>query len=156
MYLVKKVQKCLKNQSLQSTCSPTRISDLPWTANSAIENNITVEQLTLEFLVQFLRYFCDYKLKVHEVNFRIISIKKISVLFGIFIKNNPNSRLEGVMLASQKISVSASEASSTRESKINITVCSFLSGFFSVLCPFAVSLQTVTIQQFKEQFLIVP
>ena len=60
------------------------------------------------------------------------------------------------MLASQKISVSASEASSTRESKINITVCSFLSGFFSVLCPFAVSLQTVTIQQFKEQFLIVP
>ena len=53
--LVKKVQKCLENQSLQSTCSPNRIFDLPWTANSAIENNLTVEQLPLKFLVQFLR-----------------------------------------------------------------------------------------------------
>ena len=92
LHLVKKVQKRLKNQSLQSTCSPNRIFDLPWTANSAIENNLTVEQLPLKFLVQFLRQFCDYKppfkLKVHEVNFRIISIKKTSVLFGIFIKNN--------------------------------------------------------------------
>ena len=113
LYLVKKVQKCLKNQSLQSTCSRTRILDLPWTANSAIENNITVEQLPMEFLVQFLRYFCDYKLKVHEVNFRIISIKKTSVLFGIFIKNKPNGRLEDVKVVSQKISVSTSVAAST-------------------------------------------
>ena len=47
LYLVKKVQKCLINKSLQSTCSPTRFLDLPWTANSAIENIITVEQLAM-------------------------------------------------------------------------------------------------------------
>ena len=112
LYLVKKVQKCLKNQSSQSTCNPTRILDFPWTANSAIKSNITFEQLTFEFLVQFLRYFCDYKLKVHEVNFRIISIKKTAVLFGIFIKNKTNGCLEDVMVVSQKKSVSTSEASS--------------------------------------------
>ena len=130
LYLVKKFQKYLKNQSLQSTCSPNRILDLPWTASYAIENNLTVEQLPLKFLVQFLKIFCDSKLKVHEVNFRIISVKKTSVLFGIIIRNKPNGRVEDIMVVSQKISVSTSEASSTRESAINVTVCSFLSGFF--------------------------
>ena len=130
----KNFQKDLKNQSLQSTCSPNRILDLPWTASYAIENNLTVEQLPLKFLVQFLKIFCDSKLKVHEVIFRSISVKKTSVLFGIFIRNKPNGRVEDVMVVSQKISVSSSEASSTRESAINVTVCSFLSGFFFPSC----------------------
>ena len=51
------------------------------------------------------------------------------------------------MVVSQKISVSTSEASSTRESAINVTVCSFLSGFFFRPVSLAVSLQTATIQQ---------
>ena len=125
--LVKKTQKCLKNQSLPPIC-PTGNLGLPWTA---IEKNVTIEQLPLPFLVQFLRYFSNYKLKVYEVNFRIISIKKTSVLFGIFMKNKQKGCQEDVIVVSRKISGDTSEASNTLESKINITVCKFLSGFLS-------------------------
>ena len=105
LHLVKKTQKCLNNQSLPLIC-PTRNLGLP----------ITIEQLPLPFLVQFLRYFSDYKLKVYEVNFRIISIKKTSVLFGIFMKNKQKGLQEDVMVVSRKISGDTSEASNTLES----------------------------------------
>ena len=137
LYLVKKVQKCLKNQSSQSTCNPTRILDFPWTANSAIKSNITFEQLTFEFLVQFLRYFCDYKLKVHEVNFRIISIKKTAVLFGIFIKNKTNGCLEDVMVVSQKKKCQYFRGLKYLLDNLKLTLLfvHFFLDFFSVLCP---------------------
>ena len=136
--LVKKTQKCLKNQSLPPIC-PTGNLGHPlgqamgplWDPWTAIEKNVTIEQLPLPFLVQFLRYFSNYKLKVYEVNFRIISIKKTSVIFGIFMKNKQKGCQEDVIVVSRKISGDTSEASNTLESKINITVCKFLSGFLS-------------------------
>ena len=51
---------------------------------------MTIEHLPLPFLVQFLRYFCDHRIKDCEVNFRINSIDRRSVLLGVFVKSESN------------------------------------------------------------------
>ena len=112
IYLVKKVQKRLKNQNIvygsvtdydkeEDQNSPEvqfgTSSISKWTTRimlnptfSRTERNITVEQLTLPFLVKLLKYFCDFKLKDSEVIFTIIFHKKRSILEGMFVKNYTN------------------------------------------------------------------
>ena len=94
IHLVKNIQKLLKNPGVAygnvekspiAMC-PTRTLGLPTTH----EMKITVEQLPLPLLIQFLRYFCERELKDYEVYFRIVCIKKTSVFLGIFIKNEEN------------------------------------------------------------------
>ena len=51
---------------------------------------MTIEHLPLPFLAQFQRYFCDYRIKDCEVNFRIMSITQTSVDLGVFVKSESN------------------------------------------------------------------
>ena len=112
LHLIKKIQKCLKNQNV--IYRPVEDSDKGEDQNSneitfntssnfsgfarimedpmTVKWNITVEQLPLAFLVSLLKYFCDDKPKDREVNLGIISMKNTSGLFGIFIKNEPNEK----------------------------------------------------------------
>ena len=53
---------------------------------------MTIEHLPLPFLVQFLRYFCDHRIKDCEINFRINSIDRRSVLLGVFVKSESNGK----------------------------------------------------------------
>ena len=46
--------------------------------------------LPLPFLVHFLRYFCDHRLKDCEVNFRIGDITRTSVVLGVYVKFESN------------------------------------------------------------------
>ena len=83
IHLVKKIQRHIKNPSVvydhveksPIAMCPTRTLGLPTTH----ERKITVEQLPLPLLVQFLRYFCESELKHYEVYFRIVCIKKTFV-----------------------------------------------------------------------------
>ena len=128
LYLVKKVQKRLRNQNivygsvadsekekdqllpaiLSETGETSSISKWPtriMIGDSTIpERNITVEELALPFLVKLLKYFGDYKLKNSEVNFRIILHQNTSVLVGMFVKNKANGmeRMEDMEM-SQKV-----------------------------------------------------
>ena len=65
---------------------PTRIYGPP----KILRRIMTIEHLPLLFLVQFLRYFCDHRIKDCEVNFRINSIDRRSVLLGVFVKSESN------------------------------------------------------------------
>ena len=99
-YLVKKIQKHLKNPSIingtpsdfdkeegqirgiyPAVVYPTRDK----------RRNFTVEQLPLVVLVQFMKYFCNSEIKDRELNFRILCTKNTSVIMGVFIKEAPNS-----------------------------------------------------------------
>ena len=99
-HLVKKVQKCLKNQSIingtpsdfdkeegqireiyPAVVYPTR----------DIRRNFTVEQLPLVVLVQFMKYFCHSEIKDRELNFRILCTKNTSAILGVFTNSLGNS-----------------------------------------------------------------
>ena len=92
IHLVRNIQRLLKNPSVDCVekspiaMCPNRTLGLPTTH----ERKITVEQLPLPLLIQFLRYFCERELKDYEVYFRIVCIKKTSVYLGVFIKNEEN------------------------------------------------------------------
>ena len=65
---------------------PTRIHGPP----RILRRIMTIEHLPLPFLVQFLRYFCDHRIKDCEINFRINCIDRRSVLLGVFVKSKSN------------------------------------------------------------------
>jgi hypothetical protein len=66
LHIVKKMQKHLKD--LNIVIGPVRdfvshrLPEIPW------------EELPSSFLVQFLRYFCDYKLKDCYINLRMVCL----------------------------------------------------------------------------------
>ena len=68
------------------THGPTRIRGPPKT----LRRIIMIDQLPLPFLVHFLRYICDHRIKDCEVNFRIMSITQTSVDLGVFVKIESN------------------------------------------------------------------
>ena len=65
---------------------PARIYGSP----KILRRIMTIEHLPLPFLVQFLRYFCDHRIKDCEINFRINCIDRRSVLLGVFVKSESN------------------------------------------------------------------
>ena len=75
-----------------STCAthgPTRI----WGPPKPLKRIIMIDLLPLPFLVHFLRYFCDHRIKDCEVNFRISSIDDTitsNVSLGVFVKSESN------------------------------------------------------------------
>ena len=68
------------------THGPTRIRGPPKT----LRRIIMIDQLPLPFLVHFLRYFCDHRIKDCEVNFKIRSINQTAVILGVFVKSESN------------------------------------------------------------------
>ena len=82
------LRRLLKNMSISEkpTHGPTSI----WGPPKALKRIITIDQLPLPFLVHFLRDFCDDRIKDCEVNFRINSIDRRSVLLGVFVKSESN------------------------------------------------------------------
>ena len=70
------LRRLLKNMSISEkpTHGPTSI----WGPPKALKRIITIDQLPLPFLVHFLRYFCDHRIKDCEVNFRITYITQTS------------------------------------------------------------------------------
>ena len=68
------------------THGPTRI----WGPPKPLKRIIMIDLLPLPFLVHFLRYFCDHRIKDCEVNFRISSITQTSVILGVFVKSESN------------------------------------------------------------------
>ena len=75
----------LKNMPIP-THGPTRLRGPPQT----LRRIVMIDQLPLPFLVHFLRYFCDHRIKDCEVNFRIMSITQTSVDLGVFVKSESN------------------------------------------------------------------
>ena len=131
LYLVKKIQKHLKNENsvYLQTAWPS-VQEYPCHS----ERIIMTEELPLPFLDQCLRNVCEYNC---GVIFRMICTKKSSVLLGIFIKNLPNEGLEDMLgkkylkeiqVESRKLSGDSLEAS-----EITNVVCLFLTKFFK--CP---------------------
>ena len=104
LYLVKKIQKRLKNQKIvyspdeaveekEGQNSPAKIF---WRRTigipTTLEINITVEQLPLSLLMQCQRYFFGCKLKNCGINFRIYCIQE-TLFLGIFININGKDHL---------------------------------------------------------------
>jgi hypothetical protein len=76
----------LENMREYPTYGPTRIRGPP----KPLKRIIMIDLLPLPFLVHFLRYFCDHRIKDCEVNFRISSITQSSVDLGVFVKSESN------------------------------------------------------------------
>ena len=68
------------------THGPTSI----WGPPKPLKRMIMIDLLPLPFLVHFLRYFCDHRLKDCEVNFRIRYITRTSVVLGVYVKFESN------------------------------------------------------------------
>ena len=81
-------KRILRNMPISEcpTHGPTRI----WGPPKALKRIITIDLLPLPFLVHFLRYFCDHRIKDCEVNFRISSITDEDVILGVFVKSESN------------------------------------------------------------------
>ena len=139
LYLVKKIQKRLKNKNIEHLKTGClSVQERPQMHHERI---VMVEELPLPFLDQCQRNVCDYKC---GVIFRMICTqkdisapKKTSVLLGIFIKNLPNGGLEDmfgkkylkeIQVESRKIRGNTLEAS-----EITNGVSTFLTQFFK--CP---------------------
>ena len=82
LHFVRKMQKHLKNQNIE--CGPVKDHE------QGRRPDILFEKLPLPFLDQFLRYFCDYKLKDCKINLKIMSIENTSDPLGIYIRYKPN------------------------------------------------------------------
>ena len=119
IHLVKKIQRHLKDPSIvygrtpnfdqyegenlpkillndmYNSQWPTHGPTNSWGPPKPLKRNIMIDLLPLPFLVHFLRYFCDYRLKEGalkdcEVKFRIWSITQTSVVLGVLVKYESN------------------------------------------------------------------
>ena len=115
LHLVKRIQRHLKDPSIAygpaanfdrrigiSFIPKTLLENMPefechgptttrmYGSPKILRRIMTIEHLPLPFLVQFLRYFCDHRIKDCEINFRINSIDRRSVLLGVFVKSKSN------------------------------------------------------------------
>ena len=82
LHYVKKMQKHLRNQNIE--CGPIKDHE------QGRRPDILFEKLPLPFLVQFLRYFCDYNLKDCKINLKIMFIENTLDPLGIYIRYRPN------------------------------------------------------------------
>ena len=115
IHLVKKIQRHLKDPSIVHGRTPnfdqyegqnvpkillddmfhpcpTHGPSSIWGPPKPLKRIVMIDLLPLPFLVQFLMYFCDHRLKDCEVNFRISYITRTSVMLGVFVKFESNGK----------------------------------------------------------------
>ena len=56
-----------------------------------LARNIPVDQLSLLFLFQFQKYFCNYRIKDSEFKIRVLIIENIHIQLRVFIKKKSDA-----------------------------------------------------------------
>ena len=137
LYLVKQIKKQLKNQEIVGHFDMVEARKSPeiqykmlyfsiWLSRilgspTALERNNTLEQLSLQFLVQLRRFLCDSKLKHCKVNIRIKLI--LTMLTSCVFRTNKELINEGLVydIIANWDTIGIMEAKHHKEFKTSLT-----------------------------------